>query len=175
MHEASPFRAPAGHERWGCAHACRLRQARKGVTELGGDSMGPRDDETCEAARSTHPLDQLEGLSAEAVASLRGRWIETAEQLVALAASEDGRAGLKELLDLDDDALGELVARAKALVGSEGTARLSQATPGGTLGVVLTDEQKRLHRHRDAAADDGGHEPDPGDEAGTGAGAERAE
>ena len=102
-----------------------------------------------EASSTPHPLDQLDGLSAEAISSLRAQWIDTVEELLALLATPPGREGLKELLNTDDEGLGALQGRCSALVGQSEAARLSQAKPGGPLGVPITEEEmEQLRRER---------------------------
>jgi hypothetical protein len=91
----------------------------------------------------THPLAAVPGLLSAALAALTSRWISTAEEVLALAASAQGREGLRKLLGFDDpqlDALLDVLARE---VGSEAAARLSAGVPGGQLGLALTPEQKR--------------------------------
>jgi len=106
---------------------------------MAGDSGdGGRD-----AGGSSRPIEQLPGLSPDAIASLKVRWIHTVEQLLALASSKSGRAGLRSLCQVDDKALDALLAKGAALVGQEAAARLAKGTPGGPLGMELTEEQKR--------------------------------
>lgn len=112
--------------------------------------MAGHEDERRGEGAPSHPLQQLQGLRPEAISSLRSRWIETVEQLLSVAATETGRQGLRELLQLDDGELNALLSRASALVGPESIERLSQAKAGGPLGVPITDEQKEeLRRERE--------------------------
>jgi hypothetical protein len=94
-------------------------------------------------SQNAHPLAAIPGISPASLAALKQRWIETAEQVIALAATPQGQDGLKTLLACSDQQWGELLAKLKEAVGTESAARLEQPSPGGALGVVLTEEQKK--------------------------------
>ena len=92
-----------------------------------------------------HSLADIPKLPAASVAALRRHWIETAEQSLATSATPEGRAGLKALLACDEAVLDSLLAALQSVVGPAEARRLTQPTPGGACGLVLTDEQKRRH------------------------------
>ena len=96
-----------------------------------------------ESTPEQHPLAEIPELSPDTVCALKGQWIETAEQVLALSASEEGQEGLKTLLGLDDTGLGELLDQLAEIVGPDVSSQLRQPTPGGPCGVILTDEQRR--------------------------------
>ena len=84
-----------------------------------------------------HPLNDLHVLPAPALAALRERWIVSAEQFLALAASPEGQAGLRRLLGLDGPALDALVVQVGASVAPEARAALAAPAPGRKLGLIL--------------------------------------
>lgn len=90
-----------------------------------------------------HPLEALACLTPEQIQRLRGRWIESVEALAALAGSDDARAGLIRLLEITGQQFQQLGQGIQELLGPEETARLSQPSPGGRTGVILTEQQKR--------------------------------
>ena len=90
-----------------------------------------------------HPLEALGGLTADQIQRLRGRWIESVEALAALAGSAEARAGLIRLLEITEEQFPQLLQGIGELLGPERTARLSQPSPGGRTGVILTEQQKR--------------------------------
>src|SRR5438132_1591315 len=90
-----------------------------------------------------HALEAVAGLPPEWVAALKVRWITTAEQVLSMVSSGEGRAGLEAALPPGAPALHELIAILTEVVGAENIARLTQGSAGGPLGVVLTDEQKK--------------------------------
>jgi hypothetical protein len=89
-----------------------------------------------------HSLSSIPEVSAVVATALKQNWIETAEQVIGLAATVPGREGLKRLLGLDEAGLSALLAILAEVVGLESTRQLSQPSPGGATGVVLTDEQR---------------------------------
>jgi hypothetical protein len=97
-------------------------------------------------AGGDRPLTALPGIDPTAVAALKLHWIETAEQVLATAATAEGRAGLKALLSFDDASLEALLATLTAAVGPEVAKRLQQAVPGGARGLVLSEEQRKRFR-----------------------------
>ena len=96
-----------------------------------------------DADEPRHALASLQLMTAEAGALLEQRWITSVEELIALAASDEGRAGLLSLLKLDEDGLGALLTEAERTVGPAVAARLRDRAPGGATGALLTEEQKK--------------------------------
>lgn len=86
-----------------------------------------------------HPLSDLNVLPEPALAALRGRWIETAEQLLALAATPEGRAGAERILGLDARAFDAVLARLAKVVGPALQSDLARPAPGGKLGLILPE------------------------------------
>jgi len=75
------------------------------------------------------PLDKLGGLSPALRGKLQGNWITTVEQVVAQAATPEGRKGLAGLLGLDEGALAALLSEARALLGPDAVRRLEAPHP----------------------------------------------
>jgi hypothetical protein len=69
--------------------------------------------------------------------------VETAEEVLALSATPEGRAGLRALLAFNDQQLKTLLEALRAQVGVAEANRLERATPGGARGVILSEEEKR--------------------------------
>jgi hypothetical protein len=93
-------------------------------------------------ATESHALAALAGVPAPALAALKQQWIETAEQVLALAASPIGRRHLQQLLQYDESQLESLLAALRQAVGPEAAARFLAPQPGGSLGLALTEEQQ---------------------------------
>jgi len=95
-----------------------------------------------ENEQTQHPLSALPGLSPEAVAALKSRWLETAEQVLAASATQAGRDGLKSLLKTDDAGLQAFLDRLAEAVGPDEARRLRTPKPGGKLGALRPHEDK---------------------------------
>ena len=54
---------------------------------------------------SVHSLAALACLSADQIRRLRGRWIDSVESLAAMTGSDQGRAGLMQLLEITEAAI----------------------------------------------------------------------
>ena len=93
--------------------------------------------------RGSHPLAAIRGVSPPVVRALKGRWVETAEEVLAMSATAEGRAGLMALLSFGDQQLKALLDTLRAEVGVAEANRLERAAPGGARGVVLSEEEKR--------------------------------
>ena len=92
---------------------------------------------------NVHSLAALACLSADQIRRLRGRWIDSVESLAAMTGSDPGRAGLMQLLEITERQFTQLGESIEALLGSDATARLTRPDPGGRMGVILTEQQKR--------------------------------
>lgn len=91
-----------------------------------------------------HRLADISGFPREMIAPLASRWIETGEQLLAVAASADGKEGLSELLGVAEPELLSTLNTVRHSLGSERVATIeSSAQRGGALGVRFSDDQKR--------------------------------
>ena len=95
------------------------------------------------ASNRPHPLADVSGLPAAWQAAFRRQWIESAEQVIGMAATPEGREGLQALLTCGGRELDDLLAELQTVVGPEAAQRLRQATPGGARGLRLTAEQKK--------------------------------
>ncbi len=91
----------------------------------------------------SHPLAGIQGVSPSVVRALKGHWVESAEEVFALSATPEGRAGLKALLSFNDRQLKTLLDALRAEVGAAEAKRLERAAPGGAGGVILSEEDKR--------------------------------
>lgn len=92
-----------------------------------------------------HYLKDIPDLSSEVVEVLLSQWIETAEQAVSITASEEGGEGLKNILGKTDQDYDAFMACLEEAIGSEKMKRLRQSEKGGSLGVCLTEGQKRKY------------------------------
>ncbi|MEI6394518.1 MAG: hypothetical protein WCT12_25855 [Verrucomicrobiota bacterium] len=86
-----------------------------------------------------HALNELNVLTETALAVLRQRWIETAEQLLGAAATPEGKAGLQGLLACDGAALEVVLARLGAVVGPALQAELARPVVAGKLGLIIPE------------------------------------
>lgn len=75
------------------------------------------------------PLERIEDLPEETCQKLKARWITTIEQLVAQAATPEGKTHLATLLAADAAAVEGLLARARALLEPGLVAQLERETP----------------------------------------------
>jgi hypothetical protein len=90
-----------------------------------------------------HRLSSIAKLPSETITTLQANWIETAEEVLAVAATEQGAAGLKRLLELDEPTFDALLSSVRKFVGQHQSQAIGAASrPGGPLGVKLTEEQK---------------------------------
>lgn len=101
-----------------------------------GDSRGPQD----AGPAGAPPLGGV--FSREQVERLKERWIETADQVLAITATPRGMAGVRRLLGLGEKefaaALGQLRKARGRAAGSAGSADFS-TEPGGELGLRIED------------------------------------
>lgn len=89
-----------------------------------------------------HPLTTISEVSDTIRAKLKPFWIESAEQVIAAAATPAGRAGLQRLLEIDEQGLAILLQLLSQSVGDGAAQHLSHPAPGGVMGLVLTEEQR---------------------------------
>jgi hypothetical protein len=93
---------------------------------------------------SEHKLSDISGFPPEMIDPLASRWIQTGEELLAVAVAPDGEAGLAELLIVDRDQLNDALDIVRQAIGQEHASAIeSKARCGGPLGVRFSDEQKR--------------------------------
>jgi hypothetical protein len=65
------------------------------------------------------------------------------EDVLGVAATLEGRTGLKALTQMDELALDALLKRLQATLAPETLAVVSQPAPDRPLGLLLTEEQRR--------------------------------
>lgn len=85
--------------------------------------------------QSGYALGALRSLTPLAVEQLQAHWICTVEQLVAAAATEQGRSGLGTLVQADATGVEAILKEARMLLGEAKFAALSVAGSGGKLGA----------------------------------------
>jgi hypothetical protein len=90
----------------------------------------------------SHPLQDVSGLRADWLEVLRGHWLTTAEEVLAVAASPAGREGLRQMLASDERALASFLGELEAVVGAEMAQRLRKPASPHAKGAWLTEEQK---------------------------------
>ena len=96
------------------------------------------------ACGDQYPLAEMSGLGPAALVQLKARWITTAEQLLSVAAAPNGVSGIAELLDIAKEEVEGLLDEVRKTIGTVAARSIQTAAqPGGSLGVVLTDEQRR--------------------------------
>ena len=92
--------------------------------------------------------DQLaEVLSAEQIRCLKNQWIETPEQFLSIAATDEGQVGLCKLLGIKKKLLIGILDHLRKMIPPETARDVSTPKPGGSLGVILTEDQIRKHSH----------------------------
>jgi len=84
------------------------------------------------------PVEDVSQLSLEQAARLRTLWIESAQELVAIADSESGRQGLTAALDVDGEQLDEIVEAARRQVPTTRSPRLLAAAKVAEKATYLT-------------------------------------
>jgi hypothetical protein len=86
-----------------------------------------------------HEISALSSLASQSAQKLRSHWITTVEQLIASAATAQGRKGLESLLGGSAEAVESLLNEARELLGRERYETLTQAKPGGPMGARFDD------------------------------------
>jgi hypothetical protein len=71
---------------------------------------------------SETPLSAVSGITASVLKQLRKRWIESADQLVALGATSDGVHALAQELEIDAAEVARLIAHARAALHPDAAA-----------------------------------------------------
>lgn len=77
--------------------------------------------------------------------SLHGHWIETVEQVISVAATDDGREGLAKLLKVDKNALNDILTALSKMLPPEVLEEISQPQPDRPRGVLFPAQQKNRH------------------------------
>ena len=76
-------------------------------------------------------------LTPEQIARLKEHWIETAEQFLSSVATEEGKAGMCRLLELDESQLADCANQLGQGLAPELLEELRSTKPGGELGAIL--------------------------------------
>jgi hypothetical protein len=74
----------------------------------------------------TTPLDSIEGWTPEKVSRMKDVWVTTAEQVVALAATEKGLQSLSQQLEVDIEEARQLYLAARDRLSPEARRELDQ-------------------------------------------------
>ena len=88
--------------------------------------------------RRAVPVEEVPKLSPEHAAKLKALWIESAQELVAIANSESGRQGLAAALNVDGEQLDEIVDAARQQVPMMRSSRLRAAAKVAEQTTYLT-------------------------------------
>ena len=76
------------------------------------------------------------------LAMLGKNWIESADQIVAMTASAEGRSGLCDLLQIPMEELEAILKQLVKSMDAEDVERLADRTPGGKLGCLFEEGGK---------------------------------
>jgi len=82
-------------------------------------------------------------LTAEQIARLAARWIETPEQFLSAVATDEGKAGMCRLLVLDESGLASCVKQLAEGLSPDVVEQMLSTQPGGELGVILPDGDRQ--------------------------------
>jgi len=75
--------------------------------------------------------------SSEQIDRLRGRWIETSDQLLSIAATQSGNEGIRRLLEIDEEAFAEALRQLEKMRGISMGIESYSTAPGGKLGLSI--------------------------------------
>ena len=92
---------------------------------------------------SAHPIEEMAKLSSCQLEVLKSKWITTTEALVAAAATQQGRNGLCQALDMERPELERLLEYARDILGPNHYRKLMDAKPGGPIGALLDEMDHR--------------------------------
>ena len=106
------------------------------------------------------PLERIDDLPEETCQKLKARWITTVEQLVAQAATPEGKSHLAALLAADAAGIEGLLARARALLEPGLVAQLERETPqdhglGALKPPALEEHESEDHEESEPPDDPG--------------------
>jgi len=100
-----------------------------------------------DANRQSHtdslPIEGMARLSPHQLQALKSRWITTINAFVAATATEESRAGLCQALDVELEALDDMLRDARDSLGEERYRDLQAPRPGGPTGALLDDDQQQ--------------------------------
>lgn len=90
-----------------------------------------------QAGDAFHPLEAGMGVTPEQIEALHRQWIDSAEQVLALASSPDTRGGLLRLLGCSETELEAVLGLLRARAGRAVAADMEHPIAGGALGLKL--------------------------------------
>jgi hypothetical protein len=89
---------------------------------------------------SPAPGDLAAVFSAEQIDLLKAQWIASAEEFIAVVATDEGRAGIRALLHLTDEQLDACTQELASQLPAEVVEALRRSSPGGQLGLLLPEQ-----------------------------------
>ena len=101
------------------------------------------------------PIEGMAKLSPCQLQALKSRWMTTVGAFVAAAATEEGRAGLCQALDVELEALHEILQDARDSLGEERYGKLFDPKPGGPTGALWDEKEQRQPADGSAEGDEG--------------------
>lgn len=90
----------------------------------------------------TTQLSDIPDMSDEIVAALGERWITTAEQLLSLCGTQEGREGVRRLLGYGENGLRKLIELVSENMPKEKARSLQAPRPGGKRGLLLPEDEE---------------------------------
>jgi hypothetical protein len=127
---SKPAVRPAARETYQVVECGSVQELGLSLIEPGrrsGWSSAPWADEVKGMSTSeTTPLAAVPGWPTELVEKLRGRWITTAQQVVAVGATPEGVRSLAEQLGIAPEAARQLIDRARDAIGPVRSAELER-------------------------------------------------
>lgn len=105
-------------------------------------------DDPLKNGKNQIPLESVSILSNEQLLILHKHWIETVEQLLSAASTEEGRRGLRALLDLDEQAFVTILVQLSELLPVHIRDTICRPQRGGSLGVLF-DQKDTTEREEE--------------------------
>jgi|GEM_PF-2133828 len=96
------------------------------------------------------PLSSLAELTHSQVLTLKSHWITSIDALVAAAATEGGRRGICQALNIDTGRLAGILRGACDRLGDRRYRELSDAQPGGPTGARWNDDDAPQQLERES-------------------------
>jgi len=90
-----------------------------------------------------HPIEGMSKLSLRQIQALKSRWLTSIEAFVGAAATEEGRAGLREALEDASITLDDLLQEARNMLDEQRFRELMRPEPGGQTGALWDDKSGR--------------------------------
>lgn len=90
-----------------------------------------------------HPLELIKSLTSEQIKRIKENWITSIEELIAISNIPKGFEGLRQLIEVTEDKLKEIIKEALSIIQiEEKKFQISEARPG-PLGLIFSQEDKR--------------------------------